>query len=347
MTGAGVEQRVTARTDAARGEGCHGDEESAVVLQQREIERLLAEDPAEPDLGEGMKAILSPALVAYERLPMLDVVFERLADRLVPALRRFTGAAVDVRLEKIASARFAGHMSGLPLSSLLAVVRAEPWHSQLLVSLERGLVFAALDALLGGGHADGRVPAEGRSYTAIEKNLMRRLLQHVLDELSAAFAPLTDARFHCQRMESNPRFAAIARDVHATVVISLKVVLGGRGGRMSLAIPYAALEPIRGLLLQSHVSDNDPPDSLWSSHLTAALSSTEVTLQAVLSGEETTLGEVLGWTEGSRLLLDAGPATPVALRCGETPVFEGRLQREPGRVAVEITAKAKGGEGLS
>jgi len=323
--------------------GAAGDHESAVIFQQREIERLLSEDASSSDLGEGMKAILSPALVSYERLPMLDMVFERLADRLAPALRHFTGAAVEVRLEKIASARFAGHLSSLPLSAMLAVVKAKQWHSQILVSLERGLVYAALDALLGGGQAGGRVPAEGRNYTAIEQNLMRRLLQLTLTELSGAFAPLGTVGFHCQRIENNPRFAAIARDVHATVVVSLKVALGGRGGRMALAIPYAALEPIRSALLQSHLNENDGPDSLWESQLSAALNRTEVTLQAVLAAEETTLGEVLRWTEGSRLLLAAGPETPVALRCGETAVFEGRLQRQPGKVAVEITEKAKNG----
>jgi len=331
---------------AAVGPGS-GDEDAAVIFQQREIERLLDDGAAAPDLGEGMKAILSPALVSYERLPMLDMVFERLADRLAPSLRRFTGGAADVRLDKIASARFAGHLGSLPLTSMLAVVRAEQWHNQILLSLERGLVFAALDALLGNGQAGGRVPAEGRSYTTIEQNLMQRLLQLVLGELSAAFAPLTEVSFLCQRIESNPRFAAIARDVHATVVVSLKVALGGGGGRLELAIPYAALEPVRRQLLQSHLNENDAPDALWESHLTAALNRTEVTLQAVLAAEETTLGEVLQWTEGSRLLLKAGPETPVALRCGETPVFAGRLQRKPGSVAVEITAKAKDGEASS
>lgn len=346
----------TARVPAAQPAARHGEEprprgqgtpaaredDAAVIFQQREIERLLSEEPlGEADLGEGMKAILSPALVSYERLPMLDVVFERLADRLDPALRRFTGGAVEVRLEKIASARFASHMGSLPLSSLMGVVKATEWHNQILATFERDLVFAALDALLGGGQAGGRVPAEGRRYTSIEQNLMRRVLQVVLDELAGAFAPLTEVAFQCQRIECNPRFASIARDVHATVVVTLKVVLGGRGGRMELLLPYGALEPIRHLLMQSHVTEPDCHDTLWQRHLSAALDRTEVPVQAVLAADSVTLGEVLGWREGSRVLLNADPDTPVSLRCGEATVFEGQMRRAPGRVTVEILGKSE------
>lgn len=353
--GAEVKKSATAKAAPSRrnetvnpDEWTAQDEDAAVIFQQREIERILSADrEAEPDIGEGMKAILSPALVSYERLPMLDVVFERMADRLAPSLKRFTGGAVEVRLEKIASARFASHMSGLPLSSMLAVVKAKQWHNQILATLERGLVFAVLDALLGGGQAGGRVPVEGRPYTTIEQNLMRRLLQLVLGELSSAFAPLTEVNFHCQRIESNPRFAAIARDVHATVVVTLRVNLGGRGGRLELLIPHAALEPIRHLLLQSHLPESDSHDVLWHNHMSAALNRTEVTLQAVLTGEGLTLGEVLGWSAGSHLALNARPGSAVALRCGDAKVFEGRMGRGPGNITVEIIDKAKNGEAAS
>ena len=53
---------------------------SSGILNQDEIASLLdaTRDQAGDD-EEGIKAILSSALVSYERLPMLEVVFDRLA----------------------------------------------------------------------------------------------------------------------------------------------------------------------------------------------------------------------------------------------------------------------------
>ena len=316
-------------------------EEASVILQQREIERLLIKGgERESDANEGIKAILNASLVSYERLPMLDVVFERLASLLGKSLRRFAGDRAVVRLEKITSARFATHMSGVPLSSMLAVVRAEEWHNQALVTLERGLIYAVLDALLG-GRQGGRLPGEARPYTSLEQNLMQRLLQIVLADLSQAFAPLSPVKFRFQRLECNPRFAAIARDVNATVVVSLTVGLGGRGGQLDLVIPYVTLEPIRGLLLQSYIGERQEQDAIWQEHLSAALMDTEVTLDAVLEGAAVSLGEVLNWQVGSQIFLNAGPESSIELRCGGAAVLQGQMRRKTGNIAIEVAGKAQ------
>ena len=58
------------------------------VLNQEEIDSLLGFDEEHDDSGDqsGIQAILSSALVSYERLPMLEVVFDRLV-RLIKVER--------------------------------------------------------------------------------------------------------------------------------------------------------------------------------------------------------------------------------------------------------------------
>ena len=62
----------------------------------------------EDDDGEqksGIQAILSSALVSYERLPMLEVVFDRLVRLMSGSLRNFTSDNVEVSIDSMTSVR--------------------------------------------------------------------------------------------------------------------------------------------------------------------------------------------------------------------------------------------------
>ena len=76
-------------TDSPR-EHLHGPDEelleSTRVLNQDEIDSLLGFDEGVERNGDdsGIQAIVNSALVSYERLPMLEVVFDRRLMPLVP-----------------------------------------------------------------------------------------------------------------------------------------------------------------------------------------------------------------------------------------------------------------------
>ena len=61
------------------------------VLNQDEIDSLLGFEDADGDSVEktGIKAIINSALVSYERLPMLEIVFDRLVRMMTTSLRNF------------------------------------------------------------------------------------------------------------------------------------------------------------------------------------------------------------------------------------------------------------------
>src|SRR3970040_449500 len=71
--------------------------ETTRVLNQDEIDSLLGFDDDQEDSGDksGIQAILSSALVSYERLPMFEVVFDRLVRIMSTSLRNFTSDNVE------------------------------------------------------------------------------------------------------------------------------------------------------------------------------------------------------------------------------------------------------------
>lgn len=106
-----------------------GDAGSARVLNQDEIDSLLGFDEAgagEADTS-GIHAIVNSALVSYERLPMLEVVFDRLVRMMSTSLRNFTSDNVEVSLDNITSIRFGDYLNSIPLPAMLSVFKAEEW----------------------------------------------------------------------------------------------------------------------------------------------------------------------------------------------------------------------------
>ena len=86
-------------TDEAGGAG----QEATRVLNQDEIDSLLGSDDEGEAVSEkgGIHTILNSGLVSYERLPMLEVVFDRLVRMMSTSLRNFTSDNVEVSLDSI------------------------------------------------------------------------------------------------------------------------------------------------------------------------------------------------------------------------------------------------------
>ncbi len=265
LDGLSEEERLAAEWAALADEGSDGggggDDmgggTSTRVLNQDEIDSLLGFDSDGSGDGDnsGLMALVNSALVNYERLPMLEVVFDRLVRMMSTSLRNFTSDNVEVSLDQISSVRFGDYLNSIPLPAMLSVFKAEEWDNYGLMVVDSALIYSIVDVLLGGRRGTAAMRIEGRPYTTIERNLVERMVHVVLSDLSAAFDPLSPVVFRFDRLETNPRFATIARPANAAVLAKLRIDMEDRGGRLELLIPYATLEPVRELLLQMFMGE--------------------------------------------------------------------------------------------
>ena len=323
-----------------------GGGETTRVLNQDEIDSLLGFDDDGDDMGEqsGIQAILNSAMVSYERLPMLEVVFDRLVRMMSTSLRNFTSDNVEVSLDNILSLRFGDYLNSIPLPAMLGVFKAEEWDNYGLLTIDSALIYSIVDVLLGGRRGTAAMRIEGRPYTTIERNLVERMIHVVLGDLSAAFDPLSPVTFRFDRLETNPRFATISRPSNAAICAKLRIDMEDRGGRLELLIPYATLEPVRELLLQMFMGEKFGRDSIWETHLAQELWLTDIDLRAVLDQQTLSLRDILELKKGDRLMLNAAPDSRVVLRCGDVELFKGRMGRKNGQIAIRIDEKAKSRE---
>ena len=323
-----------AETDAADGLPVQAER----VLNQAEIDSLLGFDdgPAGGEHRSGMQRIISSGLVSCERLPMLEIVFDRLVRIMSTSLRNFTSDNVEVGIDNIISLRFGDYLNSIPLPAMLAVFKAEEWDNYGLMVVDSAMIYSIVDVLLGGRRGTAAMRIEGRPYTTIERTLVERLIMVVLQDLSVSFDPLCPVTFRFERLEVNPRFATISRLSNAAILARMRVDMEDRGGRLELLLPYATLEPVRELLLQQFMGEKFGRDSIWETHLAEELWNTEIDLEVVLDEQTMKLSEMIALKPGSQIVLSGGVGSTVQLRCGTTPLFEGRVGRRKNRVAVRI-----------
>ena len=316
------------------------EQSSEPVLNQAEIDSLLGTDDLEDEIS-GIQAIVDSAMVSYERLPMLEIVFDRLLRMMSTSLRNLTSDNVEVSLDSITSIRFGDYLETIPMPAMISVFKAEEWDNYGLMITDSALIYSIVDVLLGGRRGTAAMRIEGRPYTTIERNLVERMVTVILSDLSAAFDPISPVTFRFDRLETNPRFATIARPANAAVLARLRIDMEDRGGRVELLLPYATLEPVRELLLQMFMGEKFGRDSIWETHLANELWSTDVELDAVLDQIVLSLNDLMNWRPGSQILLNAVPSSPINLRCGEIPLFVGGMGQKNGNMAIKIDKKLR------
>ena len=340
------EEELMAEWEAMAAEGEEGAPESASVasppqreeriLNQDEIDSLLGFDQAASKTLSGWKVLVDSHQISYERLPMLEVVFDRLVRLMSTSLRNFTSENVEVSLKNMSATRFGEYLDRIPLPTLIGVFRSNKWGTWGLLTMETALIYSFVDSLLGGRKTSGGLKIEGRPFTTIEQRLLERLFSVVLEDFTTSFAPVDDVTFSFERMETNPRFATIVRPVNAAIVARVNVEVDTCAGYIEFLIPYSSLEPVRDQLLQMFMGDKTGQDDIWENHFSQEVWQSNVTLEAVLDRVCVSLGDVLNWEKGSFVDLRAKPESPVYIFSGDKLVLKGRTGQRNRNIALQV-----------
>ncbi len=313
------------------------------ILNQDEIDNLLGfslEDQTISGTG-GVRNLVDSGTVSYERLPMLEIVFDRMVRLLTSSLRNFFSDNVEVTLNGITSVRFGDYLASIPLPAILNVFKADPWDNYGIVTVDSSLIYLVIDVLLGGRRGHTNVRMDGRPYTTIEISLVRRMLDIVLGDAEKAFEPISPVKFSTDRIETNPRFASISRPANAAILIELHLDIEGRGGRVEILLPYATIEPIRDMLLQSFMGEKFGRDPIWEEHLATEIWQAKLDVDAVLYEAKLPLRDVIDLKIGDTLMFDLKSDPMVQIRCGDQLLTQGRMGRIGENIAVQVARPLK------
>jgi len=185
---------MAAAAENAAKEGASADGAPERVLNQMKLTRCSARRQERKRCRRRHPAILDKALSGFEKMPMLEVVFDRLVRLLASSLRNFTSdnGGSEPRVHHLAALR--GLLNSIPLPALLAVFRAVEWDNLGILTFDSSQIYSS------GGCSPGRpalhAPHSHRrqAYTTIEQDIVKRMSEIVLTDLSAAFDPVSPSR---------------------------------------------------------------------------------------------------------------------------------------------------------
>lgn len=283
----------------------------------------------------GLRAVLESEIINHERLPMLEVVCERMVRALSTSMRNLTSDSIDISLDDVTTARFGDFMDRVTLPAMIAVVRVEQWENYGIVTVDSGLIYAIVDALLGGKRGS-QILIDGRDFTTIETALVARVLNLAILEFCTAIAPIAPVSMKLERIETNPRFAAIARPSNIGAVCTFRIDIDGRGGRFSMMFPQATIEPVRDKLAQRFMGEKAGAENIWPDHMRQQMLATEVELAVLLGEIGMTLEQVQALEVGQNLSFHTEAAQLMDMQCGGLKLAQVRAGQRRGSLAVSL-----------
>ena len=308
------------------------------AMDQGDIDKLMGDQSGsqERQFNNLIENMIYMSMLNYERLPMLDVIFDRFMLTLTTSMKAQTSANADIQIKGIEYKSFSKCMNALPVPGILAISNANPWSGNIIVALDAPFLYSALEIMLGGRRATP-APADGRNFTSIERKVGAKLVNVILKDLELAFNPLTDVQFIIDRIETNPQFATIAQPNAPSVHIKMQITLDGRKGTVDIVMPYSTIESVRKLLSKVFFGEKLGGDPTWKSHLTNQVESSKVTLKTVFHELETSLNNTLKWKVGDTLNLSVDSNHEATMYWGETPMFTGKIGKtKKDKMAVRI-----------
>src|SRR6516225_356487 len=235
--------------------------------------------------------LLDAAGISIERMPMLNVIFDRMAAACTDSLQPLAGTPCYFSVSGISNGRVGDIVKDYEANAVAAVLYAEQWDTRVLLLLDRDFVFTMVEAMFGSDGAEPPIDVE-RSFSNIELRVVQALFERFAKALQTAFAGTSEVVFKLERVETAMASLAIGRSGNMSICANIMLQALYRGGQMFLIIPHSALNPLRQKLAHVIHSDGRAADPNWREQMENEVQRTEVTLSAVLDERVLDLGEV-------------------------------------------------------
>lgn len=307
------------------------------------VERTQQKDINNKNVGSitnasGIKAVLERSLQSYDKLPMLEIIFEKFIRQLSTALRNLTSEAVNISILEFNSLRFGDYFNTLTNNYSIAIFRAVEWENFGLIILENKMIFSFVDLLLGGkknaihiANQDGE-----KNLTSIEQGIAKQVTEIILNELSLSFDQISPTTFNFERLESNPNFVTISRPGDAVIVLKLSVEIDEQIKTIDIMIPYKTIEPIKEQMQQVFLGDKFGSDQEWENMLISSIKGVALPIEAVITNRISTIQEIANLKIGDTIVMEHSKDKDITVRSGPIELFTGKIGRVENKVAINL-----------
>lgn len=320
---------------------------SQAVLNQDEINALLNgmnqgtinTDPAVAPGEARPYDLVTEAQAIRSRMPRLDTINERFARLYNTSLYGILRCDATIAVAAVKFVKFSDFIQELQALCSLNTVEIKPLRGSSLIVISTQLVSLVIDSFFGGKGRDTRI--EGRDFSATESRIIEMLLHAACGDLKDAWSKVLDVSIEHRRSETNPKFVSSTSPSEVVAVSSFNIELDDRAGKIHIAIPYSALEPLRDILTGIPAVEATNVDAGWALSLREEIADCEVSLTTVFGHSQLALGELLNLKPGDVVPCDFQGG--VTVYAEDVPIVRGGFGISRGQMAVQVSERLIGG----
>jgi len=296
----------------------------------------MADQGAQVEAGrDSLTELFTGASSFVERIPMLRVGLDRAALACTEELAAASDLPLQMSLQTIKSGTAGELLNDYDGASVVGILHAVGWNARLLVLLDRDAVFAVLESMLGGDGSQQPFRAE-RPFSRIELCVAETFIGRVAKALEKGMAGIADTPVTLESSGPELDYDALGRRNGAIVAAKFHLHAGELGGSVTIAIPRAAITPLRQALGRVPDKESPPVDPLWREEIQTQVSRAQVVLSAILDERPATLAEVAGFEVGKIVELNASASSRVRLECNGERLMWCHLGKTQGRYTLRV-----------
>jgi flagellar motor switch protein FliM len=275
--------------------------------------------------------------LTVERLPMLTVIFDRLAASCAESMRPYAPVQLSFFVNSITTDHVWDALDAYD-GSIAAILYSPELDARILVGLDRRCIFSLMEVLLG-GDAQAAPHGDERNFSTLETRVAQTVFEIAAEALHSAFSPVIASSFRLERVETRMDFTIMGRRNVLAVIAKILIQAMDIGGQMFVVIPQPALTPIRQQLARDLSSDGSASDPRWQKLMQQGVQKAEVKATGVIDEQTATLGEISAWRVGDILPLKASAVTKARLDCKGQPLFWCELGQAKGHYTLKIAER--------
>jgi flagellar motor switch protein FliM len=270
-----------------------------------------------------------------ERLPSLEFISDRLSKSLRSALTLFLEREVDINVAPAQYIEYGEFIKTLPLPTNMNIVTTEHLKGFFIVIFDAKLIFCVLETVFG-SNTITMPKIEGREFTKIEFNVIRKLVDIVCGEMEKAWEPVYRIRCRYSRSEINPNYITMVSVEETVILCEFTVEVADVTSWMKICIPYGILDSIKGHLISTPSREDLENREKWVQKLRERVKEVPLDLKAVLGKKRISVEEFLRIKKDSLIITDTAADEPIDVEIGNRTKLKGKMGAFKGSKAVRI-----------
>jgi flagellar motor switch protein FliM len=310
------------------------------ALTSGELETEVAES-REPTRRVKRYDFMHPERFSKDQTRTLEMLHDQFARLFATSLSSLMRNIVEVRLVSIEQLAYHEFIQSIPKPTSINIIGMQPLNGKAVVEFSPSLCFTVIDRLMGGS---GTNTSRNRELTDIEKALMRKVLDLLLEGLATAWKSVIELEPTVEAMETNPHISTqLFMPSEMVILLTFELGIAGHTGTLSICIPFVVLEPVGRQLSSRSWFSATRKDITPEIQTSIQQNMRRVTLpvRVVLGESELSMREITDLRVGDVIPLSRGVNEDIDVLAGESVRLAGRPGVHRSNRAVQICAPSQ------